>query len=84
MDHLGYPDVISVGAAIQNMLLAIHEKGYGAVWMNDPVVGESAIKELLQIKEEQRLISVIPVGMPAYNPREKQYKELDDVFQIIK
>jgi nitroreductase len=31
-------DLLSVGAAIQNMLLAIHEKGYGACRMNAPAI----------------------------------------------
>lgn len=82
LDYFGNPDVLSVGAAIQNMLLAIHEKGYGAVWMNDPVIAQKQIKELLQIKSEQRLLSVIPVGIPAYTPREKPYKPLDEVFEL--
>lgn len=82
MDYLGYPDVLSIGAAIENMLLAIHEKGYGACWMNDPVVAEQEIKRLLQVDAERKLISVIPVGVSAYQPRPKALKPLNEVLEI--
>lgn len=83
MDMLGYPDVLSVGAAIENLLLAAQDMGYGACWMNDPVIAEEDIKRFLDIPESYRLISLIPVGRPAYTPREKRMKPLEDVLRII-
>ncbi len=83
MDKLGYYDVLSVGAAIQNLLLAITEKGYGACWMNDPVVAEDAIKGLLGVREDLKLLSVIPVGEPMYTPREKKLKEQISILRFI-
>ncbi|HEX2927053.1 MAG TPA: nitroreductase family protein, partial [Ruminiclostridium sp.] len=56
LDALAYPDILSIGAAVQNMLLAVTEKGYGACWMNDPVVGEGRIKELLKVGDDLKLI----------------------------
>lgn len=82
MDFLSFPDVLSIGAAVQNMLLAIHEKGYGACWMNDPVIAEKEIKSLFEISDELRLISIIPVGKSAYNPRDKELKPLKTVLEI--
>ncbi len=80
-DKLGYCDVLSIGAAIQNMLLAITEKGYGACWMNDPVISEDKIKEVLGVREELKLISVVPVGEPKYSPRNKVLKELETILE---
>lgn len=76
-------DVLSIGAAIQNMLLAIHEKGYGACWMNEPAIAGKEINEILGVPSEQKFISIIPVGVPAYNPMNKQMKALDEVFSVI-
>lgn len=83
LDKLGYYDVLSVGAAIQNMLLAITEKGYGACWMNDPVVAGDTIKRLLGVREDLRLLSVIPVGEPMYTPREKKLKEQNSILKFF-
>lgn len=83
MDMLGYPDVLSVGAAIENMLLAVEDMGYGACWMNDPVIAENGIKRFLNISGEYRLMSLIPIGVPAYTPRTKAMKPLSDVLDIL-
>lgn len=79
----GHPDLLSVGAAIQNLLLAFHEKGYGACWMNDPVIAGPAINDILGVDRKYPLISLIPVGRPSYNPRAKALKPIDDIFSII-
>lgn len=79
---LGSPDILSVGAAIQNMLLAIHEKGLGACWMNDPVAAEKNICKVLNVPEGYQLMSLIPIGKPAYVPREKALKPMEEVLEI--
>ena len=76
-------DLLSIGAAVQNMLLAIHEKGYGACWMNEPAIAGAEINKLLNVPLNQRFISLVPVGYPAYTPREKEIKGLAEVFSII-
>jgi nitroreductase len=76
-------DLLSIGAAIQNMLLAIHEKGYGACWMNDPAIAGTEINRILGVPPEQRFISLIPVGYPAYTPRHKDMKDLTEVFTVV-
>jgi nitroreductase len=76
-------DLLSVGAAVQNMLLAIHEKGYGACWMNEPAIAGTEINEVLNVPLDHRFISIVPVGIPAYAPRNKKMKNMDEVFSII-
>lgn len=75
LDLLAYPDILSVGAAIQNMLLAITERGYGACWMNDPAIAGEQVKNLITARQDLRLISVIPIGEPKYVPRQKVLKD---------
>lgn len=84
MRDLAFPDVLSIGAAVQNLLLAVHEKGYGAVWMNDPAIAGVNINKLLDIPDENRFMSIIPIGLSAYSPRNKQMKDKDEVFKLIK
>lgn len=83
IDKLGYYDVLSIGAAIQNLLLAVSEKGYGACWMNDPVIAEDALKEILGVEKDLRLLSVIPIGEPKYVPREKVLKDKSSILKFI-
>ena len=83
MNLLSYPDALSVGAAIQNLLLAVEEKGYGACWMNEPALAGKAINHILGVPDEHLFMSMIPVGVPAYRPREKKMKEMSEVFRII-
>ncbi len=83
LSALGNPDILSVGAAVENMLLAAEEMGLGACWMNDPVVAEKEINELMNAPDGHRLMSVIPVGKPAYKPREKEMKPLSEIMEII-
>ena len=44
---------------------------------------EKEIKAALNIPEEHRLMSVIPVGKSAYKPREKAMKPMDEVLEIL-
>lgn len=83
MSMMGSPDILSVGAAVENMLLTIHAKGLGACWMNDPIVSADRISALLGVNPEYRLLSVIPVGKSAYTPRELPSKTVDGVLEII-
>ncbi|MDE5858855.1 MAG: nitroreductase family protein [Oscillospiraceae bacterium] len=83
LNMLGAPDILSIGAAVENLLLKAKEMGLGACWMNDPTVAEKEIKDELGIPEEYRLMSVIPIGKPAYTPREKQMKPMSDVLKIL-
>lgn len=65
-------------AATQNLLIAAHAKGLGAVWLGihpleDRIV---AIQKLLELPEHIIPISLIPIGYPAeQKPPEKRYDE---------
>lgn len=83
MAKMSYPDVLSVGAAVQNMLLAIQERGYGACWINEPTIAGVTINNILGVSEELKFMSLISIGYPAYTPRNKSMKEINQIFKII-
>jgi len=83
MELLGNYDILSIGAAVQNMLLAIHEKGYGACWMGEPVIAGTEINKILNEPLEHKFVSLIPVGISAYSPKGKKMKDMDEVFTVI-
>lgn len=80
MERMSWPDVLSLGAAIQNFLLAVEERGYGACWMNEPAIAGTRIREVLHLPEDRRFISIIPVGRPAIIPGPKVCKPLSEVY----
>ena len=83
MEMFAHYDLLSVGAAIQNLLLAVHEQGYGACWMNEPIIAADDICQIINVPHEEKLISLIPIGIPKYTPREKKMKDMAEVFQTI-
>jgi len=52
--------VLDTAAAIQNMLLAIHDLGLGGVWVLS--CGKHDIRKLLGIPLHWRIVSIIPFG----------------------
>ena len=58
-------DIQAIGASIQNMLLTIHAKGLGAVWLGEILRNRAAVEELLQVSAGLELMAVIALGHPA-------------------
>ena len=52
----------SIGAAIQNILLAAHEIGLGTCWIGEILKNEDKVRELLRVSDELQLMAVISVG----------------------
>jgi len=77
------PGVQSVGAAIENILLAAVSMGYGACWMTAPIVAAGEIEQILDMDEGFKLAAVIPVGVPFEVPGPRPRKELNQVMEII-
>jgi nitroreductase len=68
-----------VSAAAQNILLAAHSLGLGSVWTGATLAVEDTVKVLLQVPKDVRLMTVIAVGYPAYNPLPPVRKPLADI-----
>jgi nitroreductase len=67
-------------AAVENMLIASTALGYGSCWLEGYTLPrEEEFKLLLNIPKEKRLLTLIPIGVPAEWPaREK--KTLEEVI----
>ena len=73
---------LSIGAAIENMLLAAHDKGIGSCWLTAPI--EAGVgKELGAIfaPEQGEMVALITLGYPAKVG--KAPKRKDGRFEII-
>jgi len=58
-------DIQGIGACIQNMLLAAHAMGLGAVWLGEIINQEPAVTRSLGLDEQAlELMAVLAVGRP--------------------
>ena len=74
-------DIQSVGAAIQNMLLAAQDLGLGSLWICDVFF---AYKELCQwLGEEGEMIAAVSFGFPAEAPAARPRKAFDEVVKFL-
>jgi len=80
----GQPDIQSLGAAVEHLLLAATDLGYGGCWLSGPLVAREALESLLGIDPPGRLAAMVAIGKPAaasYAPRER--KGVDEILRII-
>jgi len=56
-------------ACIQNMLLAAHALGLGAVWLGEILKNAAGARTLLGLPEHLELMAVVALGHPAANTR---------------
>lgn len=67
-------------AAVENMLIASTALGYGSCWLEgDTVPLEEQLKAILGVPEDRRLLTLVPVGVPAEWPV-KEKKSLEEVI----
>ena len=76
--------LLSIGAAIENMSLAAHALGYGTCWMVAPIISAESFSELLNLDDNECVVSLLPLGIPftdKYQAHEK--KSLNEVMKVI-
>lgn len=67
-------------AAVENMLIASTALGYGSCWLEGYTLPrEEEFKALLGVPQEKRLLTLVPLGVPAEWPT-KEKKSLEEVI----
>ena len=69
----------SIGASIQNLLLAATEKGLGSLWICDIFFAHAELREWLNV--EGALIAAVALGYPDESPAERPRKNLESVVE---
>ncbi|MEE9152012.1 MAG: nitroreductase family protein [Thermoplasmata archaeon] len=68
-------------AATQNMLLAAHVLGLGAVWLGAPVALKkhtNEIKKLLKMPKHHEIVSIVAIGHPVKIPKPRSQGDIKD------
>ena len=79
--YMDLVDIQSVGAAIQNMLLAAYDLGLGSLWICDVFFAYEEFCEWLGEKGE--LIAAVSFGYPAQAPNARPRKPIDEVTEHV-
>ncbi|HEX2985992.1 MAG TPA: nitroreductase family protein [Caproiciproducens sp.] len=72
-------DIQSIGAAIENMLLAAEDLGLGTLWIGNTFFAYSELCKWLNT--DKQLVAAIAIGYPDEKPAKRPRKELKDVVE---
>ena len=71
-------DHLAMGACIENMLLAAHALGLGAVWLGEILRNADAVRRLLGVSDTMELMAVVALGHPEKRKRTSIRKEISE------
>lgn len=66
----------AAGACIQNMLLAAHALGLGAVWLGQILVNKDRVNEVLGLSTRYELAALLALGHPRRRDQQSQRQPL--------
>ncbi|MDZ7317355.1 MAG: nitroreductase family protein [candidate division KSB1 bacterium] len=78
-----HPDLQSIGAAVENMLLSAAEFGLGGCWLSGLMAARTDLEELLGVKEPWQLVTAAAFGKPAAQPQPHEPPRVQDHISII-
>lgn len=82
-DHPYVPEVeqwISVGAALQNVLLSAESLGYRAKIVSGPVVRSRALSSAFRLRDDEHAVGFIAVGTPERLPKTRAPRRGADIL----
>lgn len=73
---------VDLSIATAYMILEAYEQGLGTCWLGS--FDEGKVKEVLNIPEEVRVVSITPLGYPNESPFQRERKALDEIVSYDK
>jgi nitroreductase len=73
-------DVLSIGACVQNMLLAARSLDLGACWLGEILKNKETIARIFEAPASYELMAVIALGESLEKPRKGDRKEVDELI----
>ena len=77
--------LLSMGGAVENILLTAYSLGYGSCWMVAPVLGEEGMRKTLKLSDNEKIVSILSIGEPAPDATDKRSpkKDLNEIIEIV-
>lgn len=64
-----WEQVLAVGAAVQNIMVAAHALGLGAMWRTGDLANDPSVKARLGFADKDQVVGFIYLGTPAVAPK---------------
>ncbi len=58
------PASLSIGAAVENMLLAAESLGFSSCWMTGPMIFQKELEKFFNMRSPWHLVSLLAIGRP--------------------
>ncbi|MBW4829291.1 MAG: nitroreductase family protein [Clostridiaceae bacterium] len=73
---------VDLSIATAYMILEAYEQGLGTCWLGS--FDETKVKDILDIPEDVRVVSITPLGYPSESPSQRPRKELNEIVSYDK
>lgn len=81
-DHV--KDCQAIGASIQNLLLVLHDRGLGAVWIGEILKNGDKVVKVLGLPDRLELMAVVAVGEPAHRNQNSHRRAIEELIVFEK
>ena len=76
-------DFAATAAATQNVLLAAHAMGLGAIWRTGATAYRSEVLAFLGLDPTDRLVALVYLGRPAMEPPKERARDVGAVLRVM-
>ncbi|WP_406199092.1 coenzyme F420-0:L-glutamate ligase [Kitasatospora sp. NBC_01560] len=73
---------VAVGAAVQNLLVALTGEGYGSAWVSSTMFCRDTVRAALDLPAHWDPMGAVAVGRPAEPPRERPERSADAFVEV--
>ena len=84
-DHAKIPvieQILSAGAAAQNIMLAFHAQGYGCMWKTGAAAYDNFVKSALGLENKDQIVGFLYAGKAEEPPEEKNKRHYSEFLEI--
>lgn len=76
-----WEQILSAGAACQNLLLAASGHGYAAQWITEWYAYDERIRQTLALEDHERVAGFVYIGIATEDPKERARPDIDAIVQ---
>ncbi|MCE1189071.1 MAG: nitroreductase family protein [Ignavibacteria bacterium] len=76
-----HPDIQTVGAVVQTLLLSAVNAGYTGCWLSGPMIAKNEISSILAIQEPFSLSAFVAIGNPGAPVAPRVKKDVDEMIE---
>jgi nitroreductase len=76
-------DLHATAAAVYAVLLGATERGLASYWRTPACFSERPVRDVLGLGDDERVVALIHLGLPAGDPPEKDRLPLDEILTIL-